>query len=304
MNHRNPMFRGIFVPIITPLNTDKQIHKKGIINILNYLYNNGISGIWLLGSYGGFPLLTEEERIQVAEIALKRAKELGMTVIVNVGSLYTDMAIRLAKHAQENGAHAVASVVPFYYASSHYRDSNFLAYFKDLSRSVNIPVFFYNNEKATGYKPTMPFFAKLLELGVQGFKSKGDYLAMNREIKTVKTDGIKATYLTGSTSLHLQGYLLGADGVTSGVALAVPRLVVGLQNALDSNNIDEAIRLQNLVLQARTVMGKYVGRAVACYDILHDKGVDAGTCRSPWLRMKADQVRDVLHGVKAIEEMI
>ena len=28
-----------------------------------------------------------------------------------------------------------------------------------------------------------------------------------------------------------------------------------------------------------------MGRAVACYDILNEKGIDVGTCRSPWLRM-------------------
>jgi len=301
---KEKIFKGIFVPIITPFTKDNQIYEKGIINILTYLYENGISGIWLLGSYGGFPLLSEEERIQVANIGLKRAKELGMTVIVNVGSLSTDMAIRLAKHAQENGADAVASVVPFYYAASHYRNRNLLHYFQKIIQSINIPLFFYNNEKATGFKPDVSFFEKLLEIGVQGFKSKGDYIEMDRQIRSVKTGRKKAIYLSGSTSLHLQGHLLGADGVTSGVALAVPRLVVGLQNALETNNIDEAKRLQNLVLQARVIMGKYVGRAVACYDILQNKGIDAGTCRSPWLRMEPAQAQEVLHELKAIEEAV
>lgn len=300
----NFIFEGIFVPIITPLSTENKIYEKGIINIVNYLYENGISGIWLLGSYGGFPLLSEEERVQVANIGLKRAKELEMTVIVNVGSLSTGMAVRLAKHAQENGADAVASVVPYYYAASHYRDFNLIHYFKNLIQSISIPVFFYNNEKATGFKPDVSFFEKLLEVGVQGFKSKGDYIEMDRQIRSVKTVEKNAIYLSGSTSLHLQGHLLGADGVTSGVALAVPRLVVGLQNACEANNIDEAKRLQNLVLQARVIMGKYVGRAVACYDILQNKGIDAGTCRDPWLRMKSEQTHEVIQGLKTIEEAV
>jgi hypothetical protein len=51
-------------------------------------------------------------------------------------------------------------------------------------------------------------------------------------------------------------------------------------------------------------MGKYVGRAVACYDILQNKGIDAGTCREPWLRMKSEQAHEIIQGLKAIEEAV
>ena len=298
------IFTGIYVPIITPVTVKNAIFEQGVINILDHLRDNTIHGLWLLGSYGGFPLLTEEERLQVAEIGLARAYELSMTVIVNVGSLHTDMAVRLAKHAQEHGAHAVASVVPFYYAASHYRDHNFLSYIKEIIQAVDIPVFFYNNETATGFKPGSAFFSKMLDVGVQGFKSKGDYLGMAEQLRLLKEKAPKGVYLSGSTSVHLQGHLLGADGVTSGVALALPRLVVSLQKALENDDMVEAVRLQDLVLQARTVMGRYVGRAVACYDILQDKGVDAGTCRSPWLRMSPEQAREVILDLKAIEEAV
>jgi len=300
----NSLFQGIFVPVITPFTDDNKIHEQGIINVLEYLYANGISGVWLLGSYGGFPLLSEEERIQVAEIGLAKAKEVGMTIIVNVGSLSTDMAVRLARHAQQNGAHGVASVVPFYYAASHYREHNFVGYFNGIISAVQLPVFFYNNEKATGFKPGHDFFLKMLKIGIQGFKSKGDYLEMSEQISLLKKHSTNGLYLSGSTSVHLQGHLLGANGVTSGVALAVPSLVVGLQNALENNDINEAVRLQDLVLKARNIMGRYVGRAVSCYDILQDKGIDAGTCRSPWFRMGPDQAREVIRDLKAIEEAV
>jgi dihydrodipicolinate synthase/N-acetylneuraminate lyase len=300
----NSLFQGIFVPVITPFTNDNKIHEQGIINILEYLYDNGISGVWLLGSYGGFPLLSEEERLQVAEIGLTKAREVDMTIIVNVGSLYTDMAVRLARHAEENGAHAVASVVPFYYAASHYREHNLVGYFNEIISSVQLPVFFYNNEKATGFKPGHDFFRKMMEIGIQGFKSRGDYLEMSEQISLLKKHSKKGLYLSGSTSVHLQGHLLGANGVTSGVALAVPNLVVGLQNALENNDINEAVRLQDLVLEARNIMGRYVGRAVSCYDILHDKGIDTGTCRSPWFRMGPVQAQEVIRDLKAIEEAV
>jgi len=298
------MFHSIFVPVITPLSSESKVYRQGTDNILEYLHLNGFRGIWLLGSYGSFPLLSEEERMQVAEVGLAKARQLGMTVVVNIGSLNTGMAVRLARHAQDNGAHAVASIVPFYYAASHYREHNFLNYFQEIIRSVQLPVFFYNNEKATGFKPGHNFFRKMLAIGVQGFKSKGDYQEMSEQIGLAKNNSARTVYLSGSTGVHLQGHILGADGVTSGVALAVPKLVSSLQNALEQNNIKEAVRLQNLVLKARNAVGRYVGRAVACYDILRARGVDAGTCRSPWQRMSPDQAQEVVKEIRGIEEEI
>lgn len=297
-------FKEIFVPVITSFTGKGAVYERGIENILEYLHESDIRGIWLLGSYGAFPLLSEEERMQVAETALARARRLGMTVIVNAGSLYTDMAVRLTKHAARCGADAVASVAPFYYATSHYRERNFLEYFRAVVDASDVPVFFYNNAKATGFSPGNDFFLKTIDLGVQGFKSKGDYVEMASQIDLVKNYYRDAVYLSGTTSVHLQGHLLGADGVTSGVALALPTLVTKLQERLNQGEINEAIRLQALVLKARNIAGRYVGRAVACYDILGSKEVDAGTCRSPWLRMTPEHAREVIREIQGIKEEI
>lgn len=302
MNHKNK-FQGIFVPVITPF-LDNCVYEQGIKNLLEHLQAHNISGVWLLGSYGSFPLLSEQERMLVTEIALPKARELGMTVVVNVGSLYTDMAVHLAKHAQEHGADAVASVVPFYYAATHYQEHNFLSYFQSIVDSIQLPVFFYNNEPVTGFKPNNAFFEKMHGIGVHNFKSKGDYLTMTGQIEIAKKYSTSHIYFSGSTSVHLQGYLLGADGVTSGVAQAMPKLVTGLQTALKKNHIEEAVRLQSMVMKVRDIMGKYVGRAVACYDILKHQQVDVGTCRSPWLRMTPLQAQEIIKELQMIEEAI
>lgn len=296
-------FKGIFVPIITPFDEKGSIHHRGLQNVIEYLSENDIKGVWLLGSYGSFPLLSEKERIEVADVALPIIKKLGMEVIVNVGSLSTDMAVRLAQHAQGVGADAVASVVPFYYATSHYSEKNFLKYFESIIKAVNIPLFFYNNVTATGFNPQDSFFRQLIELGIKGFKDKGDYLSMANHVNLLKEKFQEYTYLSGSTSVQVLGNLLGASGVTSGVALAVPKLIVELQNALDVGDIGKAIKLQDVALRLRSILGRYVGRAVACYDILNEKGVDVGTCRSPWLRMEKKQTREIMSAIKQIEEI-
>ena len=290
----------ILVPIVTSFKEDGEIFTDGTKNVISFLHEQGINGIWLLGSYGSFPLLTVSERLTIATVALRHAKNLGMTTIVNVGTPSTALSVQLAEHAESEGADAVAAVVPFYYASTHYRDKNHLAFFGEIAKSVDIPVIFYNNADATGFSPSTPFIEQLMDTGVSGMKDKGDYAAMSERCGAVRRKQAGAIYLSGATSVHLQGHLVGADGVTSGTALAVPRLVVSLQDALDRQDIAEAIRLQNLILKVRIIMGKYAGRAVSAYDALEHQGVGAGTCRAPWLRLSPTEASEVVQELVAI----
>jgi|TARA_B100000315_G_scaffold185157_1_gene174258 dihydrodipicolinate synthase/N-acetylneuraminate lyase len=285
---------SILVPIITSFKDDGEIFTDGTKNVISFLSEQGINGIWLLGSYGSFPLLTNPERLTIATLALRHAKTLGMTTIVNVGTPSTALSIELAKHAESEGADAVAAVVPFYYASTHYRNKNHLAFFEEIVRSVDIPVIFYNNADATGFSPSNSFIEQLVEAGVAGMKDKGDFAAMSDRCRAIRHKNTDAIYLSGATSVHLQGHLIGADGVTSGTALAVPDLVVSLQDALDRRDMTEAVRLQNLILKVRIAMGRYAGRAVSAYDALEHQGVNAGTCRSPWLRLSPEEAVEVI----------
>lgn len=296
--------QGIIVPIITPFNDDGNLYKKGIEEIIHYLYRKEIEGLWLLGSYGSFPLMSVEERMHFAEIAIPLAHKLGMTCVVNISNPSTKIAVQLTKHAEEIGADGLASVVPFYYASSHYTENNIITYYEAIINNTKLPLIYYNNEKTTGYSPSIGLIKHLLEIGVYGLKDQADYATMAERIELLKQIRPEGVYFSGNTSICLQGYLLGAQGVVSGTALAFPGLVKKLEQAFNKKDIDEAIRLQDLVLKIRKVQGRYVGRSVSCYDILAAKGVEVGTCRSPWVRMKQEQAREVIAEIEVLEAQI
>ena len=287
----------IFVPIVTSFNHRGDVFIEGTKNIISFLYDQGIHGIWLLGSYGSFPLLSSDERIFITTEAVNHAQNLGMRTIVNVGAPATRTAVELAQHAEKCGADAVAAVVPFYYSSTHYRLANNLEFFSSLVENVRIPVIYYNNAGATGFSPSNHFIRELAKIGIAGIKDKGDFVAMAERCQEMRRHQPDAIYLSGATSVHLQGHLVGADGVTSGTALAAPKLVTGLQAALDDGAIDEALRIQKLILKVRVAMGRYAGRAVSAYDALAHFGIDAGTCRSPWLRLTEIQAREVIQEI-------
>lgn len=90
-------------------------------------------------------------------------------MIAHVGSSNVEEVSRLARHAEQMGAVAVAAVPPFYYASS-YRDEDLKRFFVKLVTTVNIPVFLYNNPKTAGISIGVDLLAQLHSEGLAGVK--------------------------------------------------------------------------------------------------------------------------------------
>lgn len=290
---------SIIVPIITPFDKNGRVYEQGIKNLIDFLNEKGIRGIWVLGSYGAFPLLEKEERMKMAEITLSLAQKKGIYTVIQIGSSQLETAERLCRHAQDNGADAVASTVPFYYASAHYTENNFIVYFSKLMDCLNVPLFFYNNPKTTGYTPTIQFIQELLDIGIYGIKdTTTDILAISEKIMCFQSNKSDNFYMGGSASVLLTSRIMGAHGVVCGSGVAMPEIVLKLDKAIESQNISQAAMIQHQLIKARTIQGRYVGRSVACYDILNARGVNVGSCKLPWLSMTDTQTKEVMKDLK------
>jgi dihydrodipicolinate synthase/N-acetylneuraminate lyase len=292
---------SVIVPIVTPFSDNGSVYTKGTENLLTFLHTKGIKGIWILGSYGAFPLLTVEERKYYTEIALKIAKQFDMFSIVQIGSPGIEKALELAEHAAKCGCDAIATVLPFYYSSSIYREANFISYFRRLLESINLPLIYYNNPKTTGFTPSADFVRKLLQLGVYGMKdTTTNFLSIAENIQAFKELRPDGAYMGGSASVFLPARLMGAPSIVCGTAVSMPELVLRLDIAVKEKNWAESQKLQHLLIKARSIQSKYVGRSMACYGILNGRGIDVGECRLPWIGMTPDQQREVITELKAI----
>ena len=291
----------IVVPIITPFDKAGRVYVRGMQNLLAFLYQKGIRSIWILGSYGSFPLMTNRDRKLAVEIALTEAKKLGMTTIVQIGSPSTEIAIDLALHAENNGADALATVVPFYYVTAHFTEDNLFHYFESVLNNTSLPLFYYNNPKTTGYTPSMEFLERILKAGVAGIKdTTSDFNSIGEKIRLFNELRPDGYYLGGSSSVFLPASLMGAKGVVCGTAVALPEIVMKIANAIANADYDKAVALQHLIHRARSIQGCHVGRSLACYDILNARGIDVGTCKSPSLLMSDSQTKDVLSKLEAL----
>ena len=278
------IIKGVVPAILTPFNSNDNVYQKGIASQIDYLASNGIRSLFIGGSYGSFALMSASERRKLIGWSLGDSAKHGMNSIVQIGATTTQEAIELAKFAEDHGADIVAAVVPYYYSGSILTEKDVSMHFKAICDSVDIPVHCYNNPRTTGFVVSPDFFNRLIDLGLSGIKDgSGNVERLTNILEVAKK--ANANYIAGSTSLMFVSVVSGADGCVSGVALVAPNLLIDFYNACTEKRVDEALLLQRKILKIRNILQFSAPRAITCYDILHAKGVDVGTCRLPWRRL-------------------
>jgi len=277
-------FHGIIPPMLTPFTRDGKLYEDGLKNLLDFLVENGIQGLFICGTYGCGPAMTIDERKRVAEITMENVRG-SLDVIVHVGSSTMDFALELAKHAEEIGADAVASVPPFYYA---YDEESVFSFYKRLLSEVDIPVFVYNNPFRSGISISPELLSKLADEGVAGIKDSCFDLVKFYEYKlSVKKKGF--IFLIGTEALMLPAMLAGARGCISGSANVFPKVNVELYKMIVENNIHEAVNKQLQIIEVRRIL--HLAPVIpACYEVLRMRGIDAGYPKPPFKPLSVDEV--------------
>src|SRR5699024_9633949 len=141
-------YSGVMAAMATPFTEDGvSIDLDAIEGQVDFVLSNGVRGIVPGGSTGEFPTLTTDERKDVHSAYIAAARKHGGTVFAGTGALSTKETIELSKHAESEGADGVMIVAPFYDGPSF---DAVLQHYKAVSRSVDVPIMYYNLPSHTG----------------------------------------------------------------------------------------------------------------------------------------------------------
>ena len=290
-------FSGLFATPVTAYDKNGNIDSEGIKRLVEFVSKNEIQNLFCLGSWGGFALMDDNERKIAAKGYLDAALDLNMPCIVNIASTTPKKAIDLAKHAQDNGASAIASLVPYYY-SNGYKEQNIISYFDEIVSSVEIPVHFYNNPRTTGLNMTMPLFRRLIESGISGMKEGGGNLTTFIEMMSyINKNNLDFDMIPGSVTMLPIGLLYGVQASMIGSAIIFPALASKTWKAWEENNIDLFVECHMKLMQIRGIQSDYGMSAATCYKLLELRQVSIGKPRSPWIGLdknKEEQIQSEL----------
>jgi dihydrodipicolinate synthase/N-acetylneuraminate lyase len=250
--------------------------------LLDFQLSGGVHGLFICGTYGSGPIMSLEERKQVAEITVNHVKD-RIPVIVHIGTTSTSQSIELAQHAAEIGADVVASVPPYYHPHD---EREVKKYFSSLVQSVDIPVFVYNNPKTTNFSLTPKFLGELAELGIQGIKDSCFSFVEFTHFLLALEKYPSFTFIIGTEALCLPAMMVGAKGCVAGLANVFPKLVVSLYDAISNSNFKAAAQLQMRVNRARQILHIPSSTNAACYFVLKQRCIDVGIPKEPILPVK------------------
>src|SRR5690606_37566280 len=106
------MLRGSITALITPF-ANGAVDEKALSAFVDWQIREGSHGLVPVGTTGECPTLSHEEHRRVIEITVDVA-ERRVPVIAGAGSNSTAEAVSLARFAEDVGADAVLTVVPYY----------------------------------------------------------------------------------------------------------------------------------------------------------------------------------------------
>jgi len=228
--------RPLIVAAVTPLSENgTELDESPIAAYADFLESHGADGIFACGTTGEGVLLTLDERQRAA--AAFRGASSGI-LIVHAGAQTTADTVRLAAHAAEIGADAVAVIPPPYFPLD---DEALSAHLVAAARAcAPLPFYCYAFSPRSGYAlPT----AVIRQLSASVDNLAGLKVSESPFERVRPYLGLELPVLIGSEPLIADGLAGGAIGSVSGMSAAFPDVV---RAALDNPSETSMTRLQEL----------------------------------------------------------
>lgn len=266
-----PNLSGIFPALLTPLTPAGTFNREPLALLLGRLYGAGAQGVYIAGSTGEGVLLPLEVREALTHAVVELSPP-GRTVIVHVGANSTAAAVRLARHAQGCGAHAISSIAP----SGPFSFDDIETYYRTLAEATTLPLLLYFFPASAPAVAGYSHIERLCRIpNVAGVKFTAfDLYTLNR------VKGLGKIVMNGHDEVLAAGLLMGADGGIGSIYNLEPELFVALYHAARAGDWQEARRLQDRVNDLITIVLGYP-LFPALKLILQWRGVDCGTCVPP-----------------------
>ena len=233
----------LITAMVTPMDNERAIDFESVEKISKYLLEQQTDAIVVAGTTGESPTLTHDEEYELLH-CVKATVSGECKVIMGAGSNCTDTAIRSSKKAQELGADAILSVVPYYNKPSQ---EGLIEHFGSIAKSIDIPIILYNIPGRTGIDmspSTIAFLAKEYS-NIVAVKQSNANLDLVSEIKMLCPDDF-AIY-SGDDSLTLPMMSIGAHGVVSVASHVVGNQIKSMIRNFKSGQINAASDMHKIL---------------------------------------------------------
>jgi 4-hydroxy-tetrahydrodipicolinate synthase len=236
------LLTGLSAFPITPSDADGRVDVHALRKLVASLCAANVNSIGLLGSTGSYAYLSRFERRRALEAALEEARN-QIPILVGVGALRTDEAVRLAQDAKAVGA-AAGLLAPVSYTPL--TEDEVFEHFATVARESGLPLCIYDNPSTTHFRFSAALVGRLSRLPeIIGMKSPAPepeaVAAHLAELRGVAPNGFSLGYSGDWNSV--EALIAGGNAWYSVVAGLFPRISVAIVEAVQNGDVEEARRL-------------------------------------------------------------
>lgn len=269
---------GVLPAMATPLLPDGYtVNGEAIGPLVELLIRAGVKGLFVGGTTGEGILLERKQRQRLHKEVVTAVRG-RVPVLVHVGANTTREARALAAHANEIDADAVVLIPPTFFPMP---DDALLAYCEEIAALVPDRPFLVYDIPHLAINGISPVLLQRLRRDVPnlaGIKTSRPDAQVIRQVIDVAAD--QALVLAGNERIALGSLALGASGLISGLATAVPEPFVALTQAFADGKVQQARQEQKRINRLLDLMPPNA-RIGAIKVILQQRGINAGPAVPP-----------------------
>lgn len=280
-------YKGIIPAFYACYDKDGEVSAEGTKQLVEFLIEKGVKGLYVGGSSGECIYLTVEERKKTLEAVMEAAKG-RLTIIAHVACNNTRESCELARHAESLGVDAIATIPPIYFKLP---EKAIAKYWNDISAAApNTDYVIYNIPQLAGVSLTLSLFDEMLKnprvIGVKNSSMPIQDIQMFR--RQAAMAGREIVVFNGPDEQFVGGRLIGAEGGIGGTYAVMPELFVKLDEMIKAGDVTNAGKLQDAIDEVIYTMcsGKGNMYAVAKAALKKRAGLELGGVREPLLNLE------------------
>lgn len=232
-------FGTVITAMVTPFDQDQQINWPQVGKLIDYLIDEQQSDALVIsGTTGESPTLTDEEKLQLFDFAVKHANG-RCKIIAGTGSYDTKHSIHLSKQAEALGVDALLLVAPYY---NRPNQEGLYQHFKSVAEAVSLPIMLYNVPSRAGVNILPETTLRLAQLPniVASKEAISDLEQITAFIAKAPVD---FKVYCGDDSGTLPMLSIGAHGIVSVASHVIGKQIKAMVHSYKNGEVDEAAKL-------------------------------------------------------------
>lgn len=277
--------QGIIPPIITPFDEKGGVNYPVLKQMVNHLIENGVHGIFPLGTTGEFYAFDNETYREIL-LAVKEAIAGRVPLYAGTNHITTRGVIELVKICEEVGVDAISVLTPMFISQTQ---DELYTFFETIAAATKLPIVLYNNPPKTGINIAPATAAKLSTIdNIIAVKDSSGDMTNAMEYLRLTKDNDNFSVLMGRDTLIYPALRAGAAGSIASCANVAPRLVADIYDKYTAGDDEGALAAQFALAPLRIACGMGTFPAVIKEGIAM-QGIPVGKCLDPIGELTADE---------------